>query len=517
MTKSILLKFSRIDNKALSNEILLITGLVIIRLPIVFGLNDNLWASLCTMLPFWLVIVNNHLPEFVIPIKLPRFINRLIINISLVINLFAGFLLISGLYIYLVKHNNQEFILFLSIIFSALVSILFVIGLAKIIDGFRVDNKLLILGISFYLITMIGIIRTSTEVPFLLIRLFQIITILYFCFSSRIMLRKKADTYIWHLYLGLLVYLGLNIILFYSGIDNPYILNSRVGKSVMYSAIGIQSSRIHFPLAEGINQFGFVGGAGFVMSAAFFLNGLYDKKRESNLYFITIIGGLISGWIILAADSRGAMLFTMLVSGLIVLRKLVVNKSIYTIVVLSQSVIFLPLSDFLNNLPFLTPLARVKSDMLSNRGFIWREGIDFLLKFQWTHLFGYGLSGHKASGVVYHYWYTIEHYIKKIKVDSNISLHHFGLQQIYDYGYIGLIASYAFLLFTGYKIIEYLQNDKSLNVYAPLYALLLFMIFAGVVSSIPTFYSEELFYLLPFIWVVTIYRNKYENESKFEE
>ena len=84
---------------------------------------------------------------------------------------------------------------------------------------------------------------------------------------------------------------------------------------------------------------------------------------------------------------------------------------------------------------------------------------------------------------------------------NSISLHHFGLQGIYDYGYIGITIAYLLIIVIGLKLLEKEKSTTKRINYLPILAGLLFIIFAGSVSVIPAFYSKELFLLFPFIWI----------------
>ena len=58
--------------KGHSNKILLLFGLLIFRLPRLFALDNNPWVLILTLVPFWYVVINNHLAEIKIKPNLPR-------------------------------------------------------------------------------------------------------------------------------------------------------------------------------------------------------------------------------------------------------------------------------------------------------------------------------------------------------------------------------------------------------------------------------------------------------------
>jgi hypothetical protein len=90
---------ARIKRRELLNKTLLVIGLTFIRLPRVFGLDSNPWILLLTLIPFWFVIVNNHLPEFKNPTRIPRIIILVGYQIFLLFNIAGLLTLISAIFV----------------------------------------------------------------------------------------------------------------------------------------------------------------------------------------------------------------------------------------------------------------------------------------------------------------------------------------------------------------------------------------------------------------------------------
>ncbi len=480
----------------LGNQILLIGGLTLIRLPRIFGLESNPWLIIIALMPFWYVISMNHLPETIILKKLPRFWSNTLIQIALVVNISGLFILMSAIFIH--GFNNRENILF-QCMEIVLVCICIFAFLGSLIYFFRIlkFNKLLFTtGALFFGLIVIGFYRTSSLYPYLLVQIFKVITLIVFALSARKILLSNHKAYLIHVLQGINVYLAINIVLWLVGIENPVDIYTKNFEAILLSSIGIDFFRVYYPLANSINPFGFVGGAGFVINISLIIEYFRNQKIWNLQLFVSILGLIISTFIMLTTDSRGAILFA-IISSLGLLLTNYINKVCFVLMsMVSHLGFFFSNSQFLSNLKFLSRISRTNSDVLSGRGIVWGAAQKFLNDFNVMHIFGYGSSGHEISGVVDEYNFQFQSYINK----SNISLHNYLLQTIFDYGYIGIIVSYGFVITLAIKTIKLDSKLEDLG-YKSLFVLLIYIILAGSVSVTPTIYSSELFYIIPFIWV----------------
>jgi hypothetical protein len=399
--------------------------------------------------PFWFVIINNHLPEIKIPPGVPKYVSRILLQILLLFNI-AGFLIvISAVFVKAFTEQASTGYLVLNIIILILIMTISIYGILTLIRGAYFEQRILIVGLLYFLVSLVGIFRASVQTPFLLLNIYQIITVLIFGLSAKKTLNSKPQLFMRYVFTGLVFYLGANVLFHLVGMENQTEIYLKKFDSVMLSLIGIETSRVYYPLAEGINPFGMVGGAGFVMSVAMGITMIKNRSKDIISWIMITLGVSFSFYIIL---------FT-----------------------------------------FLLPMIRSNSDVLSGRGVIWQAGIEQLSTFNWIHLIGYGLSGQTVSGVVDKYNHLFVSYI----YTNRVSLHHFGLQTIYDFGYLGLLLAYSLMFLMGITLIRRIRAYPDNQEAFLAFAFLLYIILAGSVSTIPAFYARELFVIFIFVWVAT--------------
>jgi hypothetical protein len=265
----------------------------------------------------------------------------------------------------------------------------------------------------------------------------------------------------------------------------------------MLSFFGIISSRIYYPLSEGINAFGMVGGAGFVISAATLVVVMKKRSKDIPDWLITILGIGISLFVIFTTDSRGALLFALFTAGITFLLPKIANIALVGLLMLIQPAVLFIEGNFLQKLKFLAPLSRSNSDVLSGRVAIWQSAIKPLLAYKWIHLTGYGLFGQQISGVVSDYSELFVSYINR----NAIPLHNFSLQTIYDQGYFGLLVAFLILFFMGKNLTKQIKSKPANFDKVQAFSLLVYILLIGSVSVIPSFYTRELFFVFVFVWV----------------
>jgi hypothetical protein len=465
----------------LLNKTLLVVGLTLIRLPRTFGLDGNPWVLIIILVPFWFVIINNHLPEIKIPPGVPKYVSRILLQILLLFNI-AGFLIvISAVFVKAFTEQASTGYLVLTIIILILIMTISIYGILTLIRGAYFEQRILIVGLLYFLVSLVGIFRASVQTPFLLLNIYQIITVLIFGLSAKKTLNSKPQLFMRYVFTGLVFYLGANVLFHLVGMENQTEIYLKKFDSVMLSLIGIETSRVYYPLAEGINPFGMVGGAGFVMSVAMGITMIKNRSKDIISWIMITLGVSFSFYIILTTDTRGAILFAFLTVGL------------------TQPAVLIARENLLRNFTFLLPMIRSNSDVLSGRGVIWQAGIEQLSTFNWIHLIGYGLSGQTVSGVVDKYNHLFVSYI----YTNRVSLHHFGLQTIYDFGYLGLLLAYSLMFLMGITLIRRIRAYPDNQEAFLAFAFLLYIILAGSVSTIPAFYARELFVIFIFVWVAT--------------
>lgn len=479
------------------NKILLVFGLTFLRLPRLFGLDNNAWVIILGLVPFWYVILENHLPAYKQISRKANVYFRLFVQLVIIVIVVGGILIVSILFVDIFIKQGQSKYIIISVGIAAVLSILLIIGILKFNKADVIDKRVFWAGLIYFLVVILSMFRASVRSSYDLLFVYQTLTIVIFSLSSIYKFRNQDLDYFSYVFWGLLLYLGTNFVLNLAGIENLTESYLREYQSVMLSFLGLETTRVYYPLAEGINSFGLVAGLCLVISSAYVLTGIRSNIEQFRSFIVPILGILISGFIILQTDSRGAILFSLitvvLVSFLIYIR----TFSLFTAVFLSQLMVFPLMSIDLNTFKFLAPLVRNNTSTLSGRGVIWQSGLKHLSEFEWIHLIGYGMSGQLKSGVIHEYSHLFSSYLNK----TDVYLHHFGLQSIFDYGYIGLIIAYALMILMGFKLLEKNKPIKRYLNGLPVLAGLIYIVFLGSVSIAPAVYAREIFYLFPFLWV----------------
>lgn len=488
---------ARIKRRELLNKTLLVIGLTFIRLPRVFGLDTNPWILLLTLIPFWFVIINNHLPEIKNTTRIPRIIILAGYQILLLFNIAGLLTLIAAIFVKAFIEPVSAIYLVLAISIC-LIGIFFflkaVFSMFKVIDF---DRTTVILGFSYFLLIIVAIFRTSLQKPYLLLFIYQLITFLIFGMSAKCVLKGNKQHYFKYVFYGLILYLGINVPFQIMGFSNQTENYLRAYDAVMLSVFGIHRSRIYYPMAEGINAFGMVGGAGFVVSAAALIDVMKKRSKDILDWVITCLGIGISLFIILTTDSRGALLFVLFTAGITILLPKIANQALVILLMLIHPAVLFLRGDLLPELKFLSPLIRSHTGVLSGRAVIWQSAIKPLLEFKWIHLVGYGLHGQQVAGIVSDYKDLFVSFINT----NEISLHNFSLQTIYDLGYLGLVVALLMFFFMSKNLIKQIQSNPGNREKVQAFSMMVYILLIGSVSVIPSFYAQELFFVFIFVWI----------------
>ena len=488
---------ARMKRRELLNKTLLVVGLTFIRLPRVFGLDANPWILLLTLIPFWFVIINNHLPEIKNTTRIPRIVILSGYQILLLFNIAGLLTLISAIFVkaFIEPASTAYLVLAISICF---IGVFFFLKTALFM--FRqidFDRTTAILGFSYFLLVIVAIFRASLLKPYLLLFIYQLITFLIFGMSAKCVLKDNKQHYFKYVFYGLILYLGINVLFQVIGLSNQSENYLRAYDAVMLSFFGIHSYRIYYPMSEGINAFGMVGGAGFAISAAALIDVIKKRSKDILDWVLTCLGIGISLFIILTADSRGALLFVLLTAGITILLPKVANQALVGLLMLINPVVLFLKGDFLQELKFLSPLIRSNTGVLSGRAVIWQSAINQLLEFNWIHLVGYGLFGQQTAGVVSAYKDLFVSYINT----NEISLHNFSLQTIYDLGYLGVVIALLVFFFMSKNLIKQIKSNPGNREKVQAFSLMVYILLIGSVSVIPSFYARELFFVFIFVWL----------------
>ena len=384
------------------------------------------------------------------------------------------------------------------IIFKIIVNIILIYSIGKRIGvinmkNFRQNGP--IFFISFLLI--ISLLRSNhpdyDESAILYKIYFFIVQILYlFTLINSVKLKRANDIYNFLEYIVIYpfaMFCIINIVLYFNGIvfdDAKYFEDLETGKSVILSTLGIEISRVIFPLANGLNALSIVVGSIFTATGALLIIG----RRYSVFNILSAISFIV---ILLMIDSRMAIFSPLLIFTIIIFRKSLQNtiKTIFKIT--PYLFIIIPMIIFLS-LPLLKTFNVTREDESLDSDFIrfviWGISLDTFSNFSFLHLIGYGEYGHYGSGASKS-WENIFTSWGKSKI---ITAHNAALSLIFDIGYIGFI---YFIIFYRSLIKNLMLNIKNGNEVA--YIILGFLLYTSIVGASESFIgfyiSNCLFYL----------------------
>lgn len=370
--------------------------------------------------------------------------------------------------------------------FTILIALVFISFLKSFMSGFMPLTEMIILTMEWSTIFTFG----------------------YIVFAKADHKTRKLNYHAIFYSLGLFIL--INILLYLLGVRSEQrLLNSYSSGytiATLLSYFGIETYRVLFPLANGINSFGNLAGASLALWLILFEN--------KTLKIQAIIYSVASLLVILMVDSRGAFFYCLLAVGLI---KIVPVKKInYAIIpVIIMCVIYfiglLNLDTAMSatsgiNFSFLATFARNTTDLelFGGRYLIWKNAINELTHFSLSHLLGFGAYGQTISGISGNY-YNIA---KNFASPERLSLHSTLFQYIFDIGYVGL-ASYIVLIISLFKALI----NKAGKYEKAILGLLFYMLIASLFEVNLTIYFKENFSIFTFLVFSLMYREKLEEQQ----
>jgi O-antigen ligase len=329
---------------------ILLLGMVVIRIPVVFGFNQSSVFRLLTIFPFIFVISKNAISLFT---------NQTII------------------------FNKKIFVLlliYLNLLAVAVLRSLF----AK----------------SFPIVSTLG--NFSLWITFVLFGFFVFIHV-----SNQ----KKEQAYQKAIAYSIILFVVVNIMAYYFGLSNQEELYVTSRPAVMLRYFGISTDRVLFPLVSGINTFGIIAGAALCISIILLSN--HSQKGDKVIGIIGLLfsayGILLTdcrGALFFAAVTIFTSLFfpTRFVK-LFCWLPLFAPLLPFIYIFIQENIPYWVIQGLLRT-PFLGNV-----DILSGRGIIWKTIIDHYSDFQFIHLFGYGYHGEAISGLSAKYSYLFTNFI----------------------------------------------------------------------------------------------------------
>ncbi|RZK38500.1 MAG: O-antigen ligase domain-containing protein [Pedobacter sp.] len=369
-------------------------------------------------------------------------------------------------------------------------------------------NKNLLL---FALVGSIALIRTNYIGISFVMSAIQVINLILFIYCFTLicnveMKRNDANSYrviITYLLTPFLLLAVTNFVLYFLGIS---LTQSQLGEesgtyqAILLSYIGIDITRVEFPLAGGLNNYASYVGAVFMINIALIM--MLEKK--SNLLRASAVVFFIT---LLLIDTRSSIIYPLLILLCLYLirnkRRLSKGLKFVSLFVVVGPLLFTVLLPLVSSLPGFEFLERGDNDLQTGnaRFFIWLFAFAEFMSFKPIHIFGWGDYGHFGSGVsknwtsMFQGWANSEY---KTPHNTMLSL-------IFDYGYIGLIL-YISVIWQSIERLRYIWDKKPI-VAKSLYTFVLYNIITGVTEVLGGFYFPN--YILLFYMVTIIINVQY--------
>jgi len=404
------------------------------------------------------------------------------------------------------------------IAFKALPILLFlmVVG-AGILEKKRVWLQPFRLLFILALMVAFGLARSNREDATLLNQLFKIISFLIFFFAYctilykyKVVLRKNLlYAFLKLVYLPIIVFVGLNLVLFFIGFYGKIDDSIETRTAVILSYFGIAMERVRFPLVVGVNAYAALVGTLFAISIV----GLGVINRYK-MWFIS--GLVISGISLLLTDSRGPILYSILIFLLI---KFIYSKTVnprflklIPLIGFVGPIIWMFISFFLSQTDYADTFSRSSADLATGNGrfIIWGMALNEFMVFKPEHhIFGYGEFGQYAAGLSQQWGPLI---FGNAENAEYVHPHNTLLSIALDYGYAGILL-FMVIQYAIVKIIKEIWNTYRHIAYL-LLANILYFNLVGIGETMFGFYYQNILYLFFMINIFAFFVRYINNSNK---
>ncbi len=473
-------------------------GLILLRLPRLLGVEVYVWAVMLPLLPFWFSIVMNEFGHLLHRRQAKSRLMQGVYTGLFSINFIGGLFILYTALVYSLFSDSTWFILLGSLLLLGALYLLYRFGRGLLEDK-DVHPVVFLIGVSAFLLMVVSVFRTASLNPVYFLTVIDLMTLLIFGISFRKKFNDERDEsrFLLCWIAGMNGYLILNLVLYLVGVANPEANYLRAYEAVMLGMLGIDTSRIYFPMAEGINAYGIFAGSVLAVNAVYLWAKRGQIKDQKGWFAFLFIGAVSAAVSVIGADSRSALLFAGVITGLLLWQKPAWYPYFAGGFLLVQAGGLLS-RKMLSGLDFAGRLLRQGTDVLSGRPFIWQQALDQLGDFNWNHLIGYGMFGQTISGVVNEYQHLFKSYLNK----DQIPLHSFILQTIFDLGYLGLLVMAVFLVAMVIVFSKKITAFPKISAeYQAAVGFLLYCLLMGSVSGVPSIYAPEIFFLFIMAWV----------------
>lgn len=273
------------------------------------------------------------------------------------------------------------------------------------------------------------------------------------------------------------VYVAINIVLLHLvGPPHVFIVGEDVPAQVL-GLLGINTTRVLFPLSGGFNAFGAVAAAGLAASVVLWRQGSLHWRLAIPTSAVCLYG-------LLATDSRGPLLVASgVVLAFLLAPRIRAAGGIAAVIIASPIIVVTGLG-LLANSELVGALSRSGNDLVTAGGRvqIWTTVLEMLRHPTVDQVIGYGANGHITSGASLRYAYLFA----GTPEPALYTTHSLVLQTILDVGYIGLAALLALVVIAA-RGLEKSVRESQKSPFAAILAMLAVIFLTGATAPQPSY------------------------------
>jgi len=223
------------------------------------------------------------------------------------------------------------------------------------------------------------------------------------------------------IFIAISLYFIFNLTLYSLGFQSPEVLYVNSTKAVLLNSVGINLNRALFPTAGGINSFGTTAGIGLV--ACFVILTMPGSKRVDQIISV-FGGLSSFAIIIYTDSRGTLAYTSLLIFLILILPKMIYGLLRWLPVIAPLLPLTLLSVLRLLPETVVSTLSRSGSDLtnMSNRLVIWNIVLDELINFKWIHLIGFGYRGQVLSGLSRSYSFLFTSYTSSEIASAHNSL-----------------------------------------------------------------------------------------------
>lgn len=307
-------------------------------------------------------------------------------------------------------------------------------------------------------------------------------------------------------------YVAVNVLLHVVGFHRTAALGEPIAAinagtpAQLLSFVGVHSTRVLFPFANGVTNFGDIAGVALATSA---VSVVRVAGRKRMIAFLLLLS---STYALLATDSRGALLYAIAAVILALLFGQRRGLAYIAFLVPATTVIVSGVLGLVSHTSLVGTFSRNGENLVTatNRTTIWHAVFSFLAHPGIAQIYGYGANGQITSGADLGYAYL---FVGASHPDL-YTAHNFMLQTLLDIGYVGLCI-FVLLMFCTARALQRMIVIGKIDPARALLGALLFLIIDGATDSTPSIYTPETLYFF-FIMVTAVAATRIARPSKKE-